>query len=261
MNFSSPTPWTEALQRLRSQDLLPTTLNTQQLSALPAAIRERAFFSARVTNADFIQRAKDLTAQAVDGKLNLPEFRLQMKSLLSSLDYRPAEGTQGGLQDLSSDPRLKVILDTNLQMAQGYGTFIADQNPDRLDAWPAQELFRLEPRTVPRDWVGRWSDAGGDFTADGRMVALKNDPIWEAISDFGLPYPPFAFGSGMWVRDISRTEAEEIGLLSRTDPAPDPAEVPGFNLGLEASAEGLSPDLQTALTTMGYTLSKGILTP
>jgi hypothetical protein len=144
-------------------------------------------------------------------------------------------------------------------MAQGYGNFVADQDPDRLDAWPAQELYRLESRKVPRDWVGRWLDAGGTPTNDGRMIALKNDPIWSEISDFKLPYPPFAFGSGMWVRDISRSEAQELGIIAPNDEVP-PADLPGLNAGLQASVESLSPDLQTALASLGYTIAKGILT-
>jgi hypothetical protein len=273
MNFTTPTPWPEALRRLQAQDLLPTTLTTDELAQLPAALRERAFFSARVTNADFLQQAKDLITRATsagdrlpDGSykpgsyMNLPTFRLEMKNLLSSLGYQPDPSeARGGLQDLSSDPRLQVIFDTNLQMAQGYGNFVADQDPDRLDAWPAQELYRLESRKVPRDWVGRWLDAGGTPTNDGRMIALKNDPIWSEISDFKLPYPPFAFGSGMWVRDISRSEAQELGIIAPNDEVP-PADLPGLNAGLQASVESLSPDLQTALASLGYTIAKGILT-
>jgi hypothetical protein len=29
-----------------------------------------------------------------------------------------------------------------------------------------------------------------------RMIARKDSPIWEALSRFGTPYPPFDFNSG-----------------------------------------------------------------
>ena len=45
------------------------------------------------------------------------------------------------------------------------------------------------------------------------MIALKDDPVWFALSDFGFPFPPFASGSGMSVRDIDRALAMELGLI------------------------------------------------
>jgi hypothetical protein len=47
----------------------------------------------------------------------------------------------------------------------------------------------------------------------GRMVAMKNDPIWIAISDFGLPWPPFKLDSGMWLSDVGWTECLHLGLV------------------------------------------------
>ena len=59
----------------------------------------------------------------------------------------------------------------------------------------------------------RWEAAGGQFT-NGRMAALKTDPIRAAISRFGDPFPPFDYGSDMGLRDIDREEAEALGLQS-----------------------------------------------
>lgn len=75
------------------------------------------------------------------------------------------------------------------------------------------------------------------------MIALKNAPIWTAISAFGLPYAPFDFGSGMDVRDVDRDEAAALGLIDR-DTQIEP-ETRGFNEDLEVSA----PERQGALFT------------
>ncbi len=99
-----------------------------------------------------------------------------------------------------------------------------------LDEFPAQELFRAEGRKIPRDWMQRWRLAGGQtgdaigtgwtITADERLIALKNHPIWALLGSSKLfqdgldqPWPPFAFNSGMWVRDVDRDTAESIGLI------------------------------------------------
>ena len=77
------------------------------------------------------------------------------------------------------------------------------------------------------------------------MIALKSSPVWEAISAFGTPYPPFDFNSGMWVRDIDRLEAIDLGLMGEADTA-EPV-VEKFNARLEASARGLQPELLESL--------------
>lgn len=70
------------------------------------------------------------------------------------------------------------------------------------------------------------------------MVALKDDPVWAAISRFGQPYPPFDFGSGMGVEDVAHEDCVALGLIQEdwTPPAgSDP--VRDFNAGLEAEIE------------------------
>ena len=100
------------------------------------------------------------------------------------------------------------------------------------------------------------------------MIALKGAEVWQNLGDgeggyedtLGLPYPPFAFNSGMWVEDISREEAIGLGLLSGDDvvePAPDR----GWGDSLQAGVKGLSDALQQALlqATPGTRIIDGIL--
>jgi hypothetical protein len=147
--------------------------------------------------------------------------------VLASLGYQPDPDKRGTLQDLSSDRRINLVLETNAAVAQGEGWWLQGQDPAVLDAWPAQELYRAEGREKNRDWAARWRIAGqasgsamGWTMDDGRMVALKNHPIWGRLGDgslfadgLGNPWPPFAFGSGMDVRDVTRGEAVRLGLL------------------------------------------------
>ena len=77
------------------------------------------------------------------------------------------------------------------------------------------------------------------------MIALKDDPIWTEISAFGTPYPPFDFRSGMWVRDVSRAEAERLGLLAPGQKVE--SSLPQFNANLEASVANLDSEMQKSL--------------
>ncbi|MGN0843825.1 MAG: hypothetical protein ACI4QT_01240 [Kiritimatiellia bacterium] len=103
-----------------------------------------------------------------------------------------------------------------------------------MAAFPAQELLRIRSRRNVRDWATKWHDAGGKFF-DGRMIALKTDPIWTNISRFGHPWPPFDFNSGMGVRDVSRADAIRLGVIKKDDPPPKMPETKPMNDGLEAA--------------------------
>lgn len=210
--------------RLAAQGLMPTNMSSEEIMQLAADLRERAFFSARTANEHYLETVKRSIEEIVsphtvirDGRpvtegLDMATARLRLKETLEAIDYQPAIGKRGTIQDLSSDGRLNLVIRTNTEMAQGYANWRQTQDQDVLDAFPAQELFRAEEREVPRNWPSRWYDAGGQFY-DGRMIAPKNDPIWVRISAFSLPYPPFDFNSGMDVQDVSREEALALGVI------------------------------------------------
>jgi hypothetical protein len=260
-------PFAEALAHLLAKRAMPTGLDSAGLRALDAGIRRQSLFSAKTmlegyledlqaTIASLInprveQRADRITPENPTGQVNTgfnpATARAALREkLLNDYGYGPGEGERGTLQDLSSDARLNLVLKTNTELAQGAGHFVqANADPDVVDLWPAAELYRLEARDEPRNWSGsRWMlaaqtagdvDAARVLEATGRMVALKSSGIWQALGDgaggftdtLGNPYPPFAFNSGMWVEDVSRREAEDLGLL---DPG-EPAEPAAFDFG------------------------------
>lgn len=246
MIFRAPIPFQEAIESRTVRQILPTEFRTSLLQEIPAQLRERAFFSAGVQNATFLERASQSVDDLLSGTVDRATKRLELKRLLGELGYRPPEGEEGTLTDLSGDRRLNLILDQNLQTAQGYGRWKQGQDPAILDQWPAQELVDTNPGKTEnrRDWTQRWADAGGRFFG-GRMIALKNDPIWKAISRFGMPYPPFDFGSYWDVADVSRDEAVAFGLIDRdTELLPQDRD---FNQDLQASPEIRSESLRTAI--------------
>jgi hypothetical protein len=224
---------------------------------MPLALRERAFFSSEVEKVRLLQRMQDRVqgaldmlrrpgegADGADGAFQTREkFVVEMQQLARDEGLDPRGLAQperyGTLQDITSGRRLRLIYDQQKQSAEGYAQWKAEQDTDVLDAYPAQELVRVETRKHPRgDWRERFEEAGGTLV-DGRMVALKSDPVWAKLSRFGTPWPPFDFGSGMGLRDVNRDDAEKLGLLKRGD-KPKPAEI-DFNKGLQATIADLSP--------------------
>ena len=268
IQITDPQPFQDALDALAVKTILPTTLRTAAMSQLAPAIRERAFWSSGVTSAEFLQQAHDTAQQMIEGKIDRATGRQQLDAMREKLGAPSVAevGKGGGLTDLWSEARQNVLLDTNVNMARGYGQWMQGQNPDILDEWPAQEFLRVSARHEPRDWPARWQEAGGKFfpgSADypeGRMIALKNDPIWAEISRFGNPYPPFDFNSGMGVGDVDRDEAEKLGLIAPD--ATQPSQTRGFNQDFQITplvrAANLIAELVEAFQGTGLLFKDGV---
>ncbi len=177
--------------------------------------------------------------EIVAGKINNSTARRNLKTAIVAAGYNPEKAHLEACspEDLLWEDRIDLVLKTNVEMAQGQTNWLQSQRFGVLDAFPADDFFRLESGVGERDWLARFRLAGeqtGDpigtmwtITQSGRMIALKNHPIWiklgssENFSDgLNQPWPPFAFNSGMWVRDVSRTECENFGLLKPGAAAP-----------------------------------------
>jgi hypothetical protein len=222
-----------ALERAVDREILPTALRSAELrEEFAAAVRGRAVFSARTTNAVYLQELRTAIERLLEGGFGNDKamIRLELKSLLQRLGYTPKLGFPGDqalgippaepgeLTDLSSDKRINLILDTQFSLMEGWAQ--QQRGEERADAFPAWELVRMEPRRVPRGstnysvgWVARWRTVGGPLRPGMRLMAPKGHPIWTALGDsaqfrdaLDVTHPPFAFNSGMGWREVTRDE-------------------------------------------------------
>jgi len=265
MLFDRPTTIDSALAHQHAKAVLPTTLSSREIQEqLSAEIRSQSFYSARTAHKGYLSDAARMIKNLVSGDtvedpdtgalrprakgegFNPSLVRTRMQNYLKEIGYTPDAGTEGGLTDLSSDKRVDLIIDTQTKMAQGYARHEAAQDPDVLEDFPADEMYRQRASKKKRDWDIIWNTKRaelGDATSaslatskDGPFVALKNDPIWTAISRFGTPYPPFDYSSGMWVRDADDALAERLGVLrhgAKPAPAHAPLSAPSREGGVE----------------------------
>ncbi len=228
-------PDKKAVSRFESRKTSTLPMSSAEWANIEPAIREKCFFSARVSNAEVLGKMRELIGKALDDTKRNPnqahvskdKFISEMKSYLKSKGY-----AMGGtaLTDITSRKRLGLIYQMNVDEAREYGRYVRGQDPELLDAFPAWEFTRIEHRRVPRtDWERRFRAAGGKVI-NGRMVALKSSDVWTNLSRFGRPYPPFDFGSGMGVVDIERGDAIKLGLIPDDEPAD---EIPDFDCVLE----------------------------
>jgi hypothetical protein len=119
----------------------------------------------------------------------------------------------GRQYDADLGESIGTILEVNTAALRNWRLCEAGQsnwNGGATDLWPAFELVKFSELRFHRDWKADWHAAGGRLFK-GHMVARKDDPVWQVLSDFGFPFPPFSFDTGMWIKDVTRDEAEEIG--------------------------------------------------
>jgi len=245
-----------ALAYAQARSLLPTTGASDQLQKLKPAIKRRALWSATVDLVEPLQVIDDSVASLVRGEKDMATVRLELMQLWRKLGYQPDDGDEGGLRDLGSYKRTTLQLETNADIARNYGHYATSRDEVYLDMYPAQEFFRVEARKDERDWPRRWMMAGGQFYG-GRMIALKTDDIWERLGDSRMfpdgldnPWPPFAFNSGMDVRDISRDEPVALGMIAPGDIlTPPPLE--DINASLIAKPDVRSALLRTLIEATG----------
>ncbi|OAM89340.1 hypothetical protein OH491_13545 [Termitidicoccus mucosus] len=235
----APMPLDAAVAQLESRTPVASALSSAQWAQMDLGLKERAFFMSRVeslrTVATAQQKIRDALSMADAGRMDRANFVSDMRRLLGA-----APGDSGELTDITSNRRLSLVYEHNVADAREAAAWQTGQDPDLLDEYPAQELVRHEDREEPRDWASIWANAGGSFYG-GRMIALKSDAIWEKISRFGKPWPPFDFGSGMGVEDIGRDEAEALGLIK---PGERPRSIEAdFNAKLEAAVPEATPAL------------------
>jgi len=222
MLFSSPIKFAEAIKSRKLKKLMPTAASSAQIQALAPQVKERAAFLAQVNHAGMVAETHAVIGKVLEDGVDINTARAELKQYLRSVAYDPenppkgfAPAKPGSIQDIASDGRLNLVLDTNLKMAHGYGAFEKANDPDIIDAYPCWELYRLtEPDGKKREWRVKWQGEGGKLSGPTlRMIARKDDPIWSNLGPFGLPYPPFDYNSGMWTEEIDREEAESLGVI------------------------------------------------
>ena len=119
-------------------------------------IRERSYWTAREGCYARVQGFRDRSQGIVDGNLSEADALREVRAMLRATGYRPEPGTEGTIQDLNSDARQRLILDTNVAMVQGKA--YRDSMMGSI-AYPAQRLVRERYSRQPRDWAARWRDA------------------------------------------------------------------------------------------------------
>lgn len=107
------------------------------------------------------------------------------------------------------------------------------------------------------DWPSRFLAAGGELFENGtRMIAPKGSDVWVKLGEgaggyedtLGNAFPPYAFGSGWGLREVSRGEALTVGVMQPEDEA---AKMPvELKQKLKAQANKVPKDILNAFSDL-----------
>ena len=206
-----------AWEKILKKTLVASDIPSSEWNKIQSGVRDCAFFSSTVTEMNILDEAQKIAAEYAKGGRDLSALRIELEKFIKGTGYTPDPKVAGTIKDLTSKARLDAIIKTNVAKARGFIQYAEGMTPGAFAAFPAQEFTRIEHRNQPRTtWPQRWKNAGGKIYG-GRMIAPKGDPVWTRLSIFGEPFPPFDWGSGMGVMDVSRKEALELGVMTEDE--------------------------------------------
>jgi hypothetical protein len=262
--ITRPLPFEQAVKMLERRAVVPASQwNPDLWRGFEKEVNQRSFFSANVENMRFLNRAKkfildtlDLATKEVidpDGKTvrmlsggdratfvrRMREFMIQESMVSGEEEFFDVD--QKEITDLRSENRLRLIYETNLRQAYGFGQWKQGQSPAILKRFPAQRFVRDRIVRVKRP---RHALSEGEVRLKSDIEYwgnYQNDP---KIGGFGVPWAPFGFNSGMGLQDVDREEAIAIGLPVEKI-KPDTKR--GLNSKLGALVKTADPDLKRKL--------------
>tara|TARA_R110000796_G_scaffold167313_4_gene284224 strand:- start:2820 stop:3860 length:1041 start_codon:yes stop_codon:yes gene_type:complete len=215
-----------ALSRFSALTVVPSQRSSADWSRVAPEVRSASFFSAKVEDARFLDRAKMLIEDNISGARNSDgsikvgskqQFITQMRQHMDS-EGMGTNFANDSITNIGGHSRLSLIFDTNVRQSYDYAYYAQGMTPLMLDRFPALEFVRLEDPEEPRP---RHVAHEGD-------VRLKTDTAYwlyqnaADIGGLGVPWGPWGFNSLMGTEEQTRALAEAKGLINPGEPAYSP---------------------------------------
>lgn len=171
--YNEPVSFKEATDQMAARFDTPTAMKYKEITAAwDAQFRRRAFFSARVAEADLLGELHRKAQAVADGRMTKAQARRLIREFfvgegadaLAALGFAPPKDAKG-ISQLASIPRLELIVDTNVRMAQETGHYKKWES--LKDVYP-YGVWRVGYSKVHRE---------AHLERDGKIYAFDH-PIW-----------------------------------------------------------------------------------
>jgi len=165
-----------------------------------------AFTVAKATSMDVLRTIREELQTALDDGLPFSEFQRRLRPRLQTLGWwgygEAVDGPRGAKPALLGTPRrLRTIYDANLRSARAAGQW---ERIERTKGALPYLTYRLGPSERHRP----------HHESKEGLTLPVDDPFWDSWM------PPNGWGCKCWVRQVTRSEAESIGI-SESPEVPD----------------------------------------
>ena len=214
--FEAPISFVEAESMLKARLDTPTALKHVEIAETwDADFRQRAFFSARVTDAAILSELHDKVQAVVDGRMSNKQARALLREYfagpgadaLGRMGFAPERDART-LGELASIPRLDLIIETNVRMAQEVGHYQSwAEHADyfKYGVWRCGWAKEHREEHLARDGkvyrfdhpIWTQSPPGGEFNCQCyREIASDEDieRLGLKPEDAGAPFEPSSLG-------------------------------------------------------------------
>ena len=170
-----------AAELILKKALVASNLDSKEWNTIQAALRNRAFFSSCVAEANILQAMRHRAAEYAARGVDISEARKQMRADLERMHYAPKEGDEGTIKDLFSEARLNVILKHNLDQARGMIQRASGMTPGAFAAFPALEFKRIHRRDSLCGQI-LLRNFGDQVAIENSVVSWQGNLIQDVIS-------------------------------------------------------------------------------
>jgi SPP1 gp7 family putative phage head morphogenesis protein len=216
--MAAPRTFEAAQTWLKSRVTLPTSLGSRELALapdFPAAARMHAFFSARVTSANILERLREQVDLIAAGEVDYATARMRLKTFLGAqgipaddvgMTPEPPPGVSEDdwrarreIVNLASTRRLDLVLRQNTAMAHAIGRRQVSEDPAVAERWPYYRyIARQDGNERP------------EHGALHNLVLRKDDPFWNTHT------PPWDYNCRCDIEDADQEEADALGIGEST---------------------------------------------
>lgn len=210
----------------RQLSLYPSSMTTAEWADIEPAVRNSAFFSATVEDERLLSALQKLVEQGIEEGLSPAAFVDKALKMLRDISLEPeAQGSatfKDSFNTLYDVNRLRLIFDTQRELAHGYKQFQDEFSPINLQVYPGWKFVR-QPGA-------KEENKRFDHVRTTGFIRLKTDlKFWlrrnrKEIGGFENPYTPWGFNSFMRTQPVNRKTCEELGLLKKGQRMTIPAE-------------------------------------
>lgn len=202
LTFDAANKW------LEGRVSVPTARDSARISSeMAESVRNHAFFSARVTQANVLDQMRSVVGEVAAGRMGLEDGRNRLQSFLAAQgvgtpelepDSPGYDKAAAAVKNVASTRRLDLVLDQNVRMANAVGQRQVGASPAIAERWPYwRYIARMDGRERP---------AHGELN---NLVLPKDDPFWNTHT------PPWEFGCRCRLEHCDAEEAAQFGGVGR----------------------------------------------